>query len=147
MTTRVPNMSVVHLYILCNIQALNLILAWVSQFPAVQEYCNSRGNTAVNLFMVAEEWSWKHPGELQQATARSTWVAANTTKDREYSNRKEETGSTTNCLRGERKRAWSQLRGVWGTLNRRSSRRKRAWSQLRGVWGTLNRREWQQATT
>ena len=28
-------------------------------------HSNSSDNSAVKLFMVAEQWSWKHPGELQ----------------------------------------------------------------------------------
>ena len=71
-----------------------------------------RQQTAVNLFMVAEQWSWKHPGELQTSNNKEH-LGSSPTQHKPRVQRQERGKRFNNKLRvKESKRAWSQLRSV-----------------------------------
>ena len=86
-----------------------------------------RQQTAVNLFMVTEQWSWKHPGELQTNNNNKEHLGSSPTQHRpraQQQRRGNKLNSTTNCT-------WRKARGL--DPNSR-------------VWGT-NKKKWQQVMT
>ena len=71
-----------------------------------------RQQTAVNLFMVAEQWSWKHPGELQTNNDKKH-LGSSPTQHRPRVQQQRRGNKFNNKLRmKENKRAWSQLKSV-----------------------------------
>ena len=71
-----------------------------------------RQQTAVSLFTVAEQWSWKHPGELQTSNSKEH-LGSNPTQHRPRVQQQERRNRFNNNLRvKENKRAWSQLKSA-----------------------------------